>query len=187
MRFYIALLLCFVPLSSIAAKPSSYPADRFKDDRYEARSAQAVSCPPPFGCPNVIPVRPSKAKHRRTKSRRVVPLPRERPGTVARLTMAGGFGRELRRASRPRAWCGWWLSHHLGIARRDLWLARNWASVGRPAGGPQIGAIVVWRHHVGIITGRAGGKWIVKSGNDGHAVRERPRSLAGAIAFRFTS
>jgi len=25
---------------------------------------------------------------------------------------------------------------------------------------------------------------VVKSGNDGHAVRERPRSIAGAIAFR---
>jgi hypothetical protein len=67
---------------------------------------------------------------------------------------------------------------------RRLWLARNWASVGRSAGGPRVGAVVVWRHHVGIITGRAGARWIVKSGNDGHAVRERPRSLAGAIAFR---
>ena len=67
---------------------------------------------------------------------------------------------------------------------RNLWLARNWASVGNNAGGPRVGAVVVWRHHVGIITGRAGNQWVVKSGNDGHAVRERPRSLAGAIAFR---
>jgi len=85
---------------------------------------------------------------------------------------------------RPRAWCGWWLGRHLGIGDRKLWLARNWASVGRSAGGPRLGAVVVWRHHVGIITGRAGGKWVVKSGNDGHAVRERPRSVSGAIAFR---
>lgn len=85
---------------------------------------------------------------------------------------------------RPRAWCGWWLGHHLGISNRNLWLARNWASVGSNAGGPRIGAIVVWRHHVGIITGRAGAQWIVKSGNDGQAVRERPRSVSGAIAFR---
>ena len=73
------------------------------------------------------------------------------------------------------------------MSNRNLWLARNWASVGRSAGGPRVGAVVVWRHHVGIITGRAGGKWIVKSGNDGHAVRERPRSIAGAIAFRAVS
>jgi hypothetical protein len=51
----------------------------------------------------------------------------------------------------------------------------------RPAGP---GAIVVWRHHVGIITGRHGNQWVVKSGNDGRRVRERPRSVAGAIAFR---
>lgn len=95
----------------------------------------------------------------------------------ARTRVAHGGGR-------PAAWCGWWLGRHLGIGDRKLWLARNWASVGRSAGGPRVGAVVVWRHHVGIITGRAGGKWIVKSGNDGHAVRERPRSLAGAIAFR---
>jgi hypothetical protein len=88
------------------------------------------------------------------------------------------------RGPRPRAWCGWWLSRHLGISDRRLWLARNWAGVGQSAGGPRVGAVVVWRHHVGIITGQAGGKWVVKSGNDGRAVRERPRSIAGAIAFR---
>jgi hypothetical protein len=42
----------------------------------------------------------------------------------------------------------------------------------------------VWRHHVGIITGREGSGWIIKSGNDGHTVRERVRSISGAIAFR---
>ena len=37
-------------------------------------------------------------------------------------------------------------------------------------------------HHVGMITGRtAGGEWIVRSGNDGARVRERPRSVAGAV------
>jgi len=92
--------------------------------------------------------------------------------------------RAARAGGRPSAWCGWWLGNHLGMSKRNLWLARNWASVGSNAGGPGVGVVVVWRHHVGIITGRAGGKWIVKSGNDGHAVRERPRSLAGAIAFR---
>ena len=85
---------------------------------------------------------------------------------------------------RPRAWCGWWLGNQLGMADRRLWLARNWASVGRNVGQPQVGAVVVWRHHVGIITGRVGNQWIVKSGNDGSRVRERPRSIARAIAFR---
>lgn len=84
-----------------------------------------------------------------------------------------------------RNWCGCFLASYLGKPDRSLWLARNWARVGSNAGGPAVGAIVVWRHHVGIITGRSGSGWIVKSGNDGRAVRERVRSLAGAIAFRW--
>jgi hypothetical protein len=45
-----------------------------------------------------------------------------------------------------------------------------------------VGAVVVWSHHVGEITGRtASGEWVVRSGNDGGQVRERPRSVAGAV------
>jgi hypothetical protein len=93
-------------------------------------------------------------------------------------------GRHASQSGRPAAWCGWWLGQHLGMANRNLWLARNWASVGTNAGQPDVGVVVVWRHHVGIITGRQGNQWVVKSGNDGRAVRERVRSIAGAIAFR---
>jgi hypothetical protein len=93
-------------------------------------------------------------------------------------------GRYASHAGRPAAWCGWWLGQHLGMANRNLWLARNWASVGTNAGQPDVGVVVVWRHHVGIITGREGSGWIIKSGNDGHTVRERVRSISGAIAFR---
>jgi hypothetical protein len=92
--------------------------------------------------------------------------------------------RLVRTGARPRAWCGWWLDQHLGTNNRSLWLARNWASVGSNAGQPGVGVVVVWRHHVGIITGQVGSQWVVKSGNDGHGVRERVRSITGAIAFR---
>ena len=63
-------------------------------------------------------------------------------------------------------------------------LARNWAHWGRsgPAG---VGAIVVWAHHVGKIVGQDQGLWVVESGNDGHRLRTRPRSIAGAIAIRW--
>ena len=88
---------------------------------------------------------------------------------------------------RPHAWCGWWLRHQLGVADKAYNLARNWAHFGSPSGGPAIGAIVVWGHHVGIITARNGSGWVIKSGNDGHAVRERERSVRGAIAFRWPS
>ena len=48
-------------------------------------------------------------------------------------------------------------------------LAWNWSRRGQPTE-PKVGAVVVWRHHVGEITGRAkNGQWIVRSGNDGDA------------------
>lgn len=96
---------------------------------------------------------------------------------------AGASGRPM--GCPARAWCGCFLSHDLGIHRRDLWVARNWAKIGVPAGGPVAGAIVVWRHHVGVIKRvTSKGKAIVRSGNDGGRVRERERSISGAIAFR---
>ena len=79
------------------------------------------------------------------------------------------------------------MSKYLGKPDRRLALARSWASEGMNAGGPGIGVVVVWPHHVGIITGQTpDGQWIVHSGNgnDGGAVRTRARSLARAIAFR---
>lgn len=87
-------------------------------------------------------------------------------------------------AGRPRAWCGWWLGRHLGKLDRRLWRAREWATIGVPAGGPGKDVIVVWPNHVGIITGHTPEGYRVLSGNDGNAVRERVRSLRGAIAFR---
>src|SRR5215831_11596852 len=86
---------------------------------------------------------------------------------------------------RPRAWCGWYMRQQLGVADRAYNLARNWAHWGRPSG-PVIGAVVVWRHHVGRIVGPCSGSvCVVNSGNDGgHQVRTRERSIANAIAFR---
>ena len=93
--------------------------------------------------------------------------------------------RHSRRAYGGLPWCGIFMTQKTGINKRSLWLARNWAYEGSNAGGPGIGVIVVWPHHVGKITGRApDGGWVVLSGNDGNAVRNRERSLAGAIAFR---
>lgn len=82
-------------------------------------------------------------------------------------------------------WCGIYLSKYFGKTDRRLWVAREWATVGTPANGPAVGTIVVWPHHVGVITGQQDGQWVVHSGNDGGAVRTRPRSVSGAIAFRW--
>ncbi len=84
------------------------------------------------------------------------------------------------------AWCGAEMADELGIhgrQGRELWLARNWARVGTPTSA-HVGAVVVWRHHVGRIVGQENGQWVVRSGNDGGGVRARARSLAGAIAIR---
>ena len=86
---------------------------------------------------------------------------------------------------RPAAWCGWEMRQLVGSDPGSSFnLARNWAHWGRP-GAAGVGAVVVWSHHVGKIVGQQGGMWVVESGNDGHAVRARPRSIAGAIAIRW--
>ena len=133
---------------------------------------------------------PAEAKHRHNHSVRVP----EATGclfTNEGRTVCGG---SVKAASghyygssdpRPHAWCGYFMRHHLGVADRAGNLARWWASYGTNARGPAIGAIVVWAHHVGIITGHTETGYIVLSGNDGHEVRERERSLRGAIAFRW--
>lgn len=86
---------------------------------------------------------------------------------------------------RPAAWCGWEMRRLVsGDPGPAYNLARNWAHWGRsgPAG---VGAVVVWPHHVGKIVGQENGEWVIESGNDGHALRTRPRSIAGAIAIRW--
>ncbi len=107
---------------------------------------------------------------------------------AAALLCALSSGAEARRHHHRHhriPWCGIYLGQHLGKPDRKLWVARNWAREGVNAGGPGSGVVVVWRHHVGIITGQdAAGHWLVHSGNDGGAVRTRARSLAGVIAFR---
>jgi hypothetical protein len=101
---------------------------------------------------------------------------KRKPASQIRVTATASAGV----GTRPSRWCGWWMRTQKG-GGPELNLARNWAHWGRPSG-PQVGAVVVWSHHVGMITGRtAGGQWIVKSGNDGGQVRERPRSVAGAV------
>ena len=91
----------------------------------------------------------------------------------------GGLG------PRPAAWCGWEMRQLVGSDPGPSYnLARNWAHWGH-AGPAGVGAVVVWPHHVGRIVGQASGQWIIESGNDGHALRTRPRSIAGAIAIRW--
>jgi len=87
---------------------------------------------------------------------------------------------------RPATWCGWEMRHLVGADPGPSFnLARNWAHWGRP-GPAGVGAVVVWPHHVGRIVGQQNGEWVIESGNDGHALRVRPRSIARAIAIRWS-
>lgn len=97
-----------------------------------------------------------------------------------------GFRHGSGYGARPRAWCGWEMRRLVSSDPGSSYnLARNWAHWGHsgPAG---IGAVVVWRHHVGKIVGRENGNWVIESGNDGHRLRTRPRSIAGVIAIRWS-
>ena len=59
-------------------------------------------------------------------------------------------------AGRPSAWCGWYMRSQVGSDPGPSYnLARSWAHYGSNAGGPAVGAIVVWRHHVGVDEGRS--------------------------------
>lgn len=86
---------------------------------------------------------------------------------------------------RPSRWCGWYL-RSIFSGGPEYNVARNWAKRGTPARGPRVGAVVVWAHHVGVIVGKAAnGQWLVHSGNtSGGKIATKPRSVAGAIAFR---
>lgn len=89
-------------------------------------------------------------------------------------------GRSGRVGRRPAKWCGWWMRKQKGGGPQYN-VAWNWRKYGR-ATSPRIGAVVVWRHHVSMITGRTkDGRWITTGGNESGRVRTRARSLKGAI------
>jgi hypothetical protein len=87
---------------------------------------------------------------------------------------------------RPSAWCGWEMRQLVGgNPGPEYNLARNWAHWGQPASGPAPGVVGVMPHHVFKVVQVLGhGTVLAISGNDGHAVRVRPRSTAGVIAWR---
>lgn len=83
-------------------------------------------------------------------------------------------------------WCGIFMMQRTGIhGPGNLAMAREWAHVGQPASGPSPGIIGVMSHHVfQVVQVLTGNTVLAISGNDGGAVRTRPRSTAGVIAWR---
>lgn len=115
------------------------------------------------------------------RNRRLARAERYEEDRSERSNLGAGSGmRHSGLGPRPRQWCGWWMRSRRG-GGPEFNVAWNWRKYGS-ATSPQVGAVVVWRHHVGEIVGRAAnGQWIVRSGNDGGAVRTRARSVAGAV------
>jgi hypothetical protein len=119
------------------------------------------------------PTEASRGSRRGTRSERASESRSER-GAGGGSIGGNGVG------PRPSQWCGWWMRTQRG-GGPEFNLAWNWTRYGSP-GSPQVGAVVVWRHHVGEIVGQASnGQWIVRSGNDGGQVRSRARSISGAV------
>ena len=83
-------------------------------------------------------------------------------------------------------WCGIWMMGHTGIhGPGNLARAIEWKNVGQPASGPGPGIVGVMAHHVfQVIQDLGHGMVLAISGNDGNAVRTRPRSTAGVVAWR---
>jgi hypothetical protein len=105
--------------------------------------------------------------------------------------LGAGLAHVLGIDARPHAWCGWEMRRLVGKDPGPSYnLARNWAHWGSPASGPAPGVIGVMPHHVFKVVqvlgrDRRGNQTVLAiSGNDGHAVRIRPRSTAGVIAWR---
>jgi hypothetical protein len=109
--------------------------------------------------------------------------------TASSANAASSGHRHLHRdqhVGRPAAWCGWEMRQLVGgNPGPEYNLARNWAHWGHAASGPAPGVVGVMPHHVfKVIQVLGNGSVLAISGNDSHAVRVRPRSTAGVIAWR---
>ena len=140
-----------------------------------------VSSPAPVSQPSITDwfvadqAEPSTSTKRRARKQAKRPSSQISWGAAAETPHAyhGGAG------PRPSAWCGWYMRTRHG-GGPEMNLAANWRHYGSAAA-PQVGAIVVWPHHVGEIVGQSpNGQWIVLSGNDSGRVQQRARSIAGA-------
>lgn len=173
----IAALAAVLLSSNAEARPISKVSVKHLDRHIGDR---ATSCSDPVMRPQVCELAQTRKLNGmlRVDHRRKANKIRRKSHIVADLTTGH---------NRPRAWCGWF--GRFNFLHRDPGpkynLARNWAGIGSNAGGPAVGVIVVWRHHVGKIVGRTAGQWLIHSGNDGGRVRTRPRSVSNAIAFRW--
>lgn len=87
---------------------------------------------------------------------------------------------------KPDRWCGWFMRQQVAVDPGEAFnKASRWSKYGQHSDEPCVGCLVVYPHHIAKITGQCeNGACPMISGNDGHEVRERVRSLKGRIAIR---
>jgi hypothetical protein len=142
--------------------------------RSERRQRVRVAAVETGAVSDALPEESRRARAERGQRVRVASIDRS-----VQVTSVGSGG-YYSAGARPGKWCGWWMRTQRG-GGPEFNVAWNWRKYGSPTVA-QIGAVVIWRHHVGEITGQTSdGRWIVRSGNDGGRVRERARSVSGAI------
>jgi hypothetical protein len=177
-----ALFLCLAGSSAVAAKPSPYGVTQFGGDRYIAHAE-------PQKRPVVRQRYSSKVRYlykvKRAPASRARPMRADPP-----LTLVGGLGREVSRASIvvlggrpsgcPSRFCGCGASLHLfGRIIPRLNLAANWLSFPRASPAPDM--VAARRGHVFVLKRHlAGNTWLVHDSNSGRGrTRIHPRSIAG--------
>jgi hypothetical protein len=163
MKMIFAVLAAWAVVATGAGEAHASRA-KFSGDAHSTWWASAISTP--AASEQSSPRRSSRSSRNEDRSESRSERSSERS--------SGGVG------PRPSQWCGWWMRTQRG-GGPEFNLAWNWTKYGSP-GSPQVGAVVVWSHHVGEIVGQApNGQWLVRSGNDGGQVRTRARSIAGAV------
>lgn len=130
---------------------------------------------------------PQEAMGRGYLSRTVLEAPRKAAGGHLRVRRYPYSQKAHRRFSdgRPRAWCGWYMRQVKGVSNPSFNVARAWVKWGDPSG-PMLGAVVVWPHHVGYISGYDKRGWLVTSGNWNNRIATVPlsRMPRNIIAYR---
>jgi uncharacterized protein (TIGR02594 family) len=84
-------------------------------------------------------------------------------------------------------WCGAFMgmiARQLGIdPPKEYKLASAWTKAGTRISRPEVGAVAVMRHHVGIVAGVEDGKILLVSGNHNHRVGEGLYAQRKVIAY----
>jgi len=180
----VAILLCSVAFAAFAVPAIARPAHRY-------HAAQAAAQPQGGGLDDRYPVLAAQAIGEVAVSGRGR---RAHSGDAYGGATSDSLVSEARRyigtnpTGRGSQWCGAFMDlvlKHTGHAGGGN-LARGYARYGTRVSGPQVGAIAVMNHHVGVVSGiDPNGNPIIVSGNHNRTVAESvyPRGRIAAYVM----